>query len=301
MYGYVRPPLGMLPEEETERFRRIYCGLCHTLARRYGTAARFILNYDFTFLAILLSEGGEGGRAEARCPVSPLKKRSYQTPGPALELAADESVILAYWQLRDGVADHDWLHGLKYRGVSKLLEPAYRAAAERRRDFDERTRRQLELLNELERERSPSIDRAADAFAGLLEAAALEADNPVRRRVLRQLLYHLGRWVYLVDAADDLKRDALDGNYNPVALRFGLEDGVWTPEARREFAATLDHSIHMMATAFELWDFGEWTPVLESTLYTGLFQVGKAVLDGTFQADRRGYVRKNHKNEEDTT
>lgn len=46
-----------------------------------------------------------------------------------MELAADESVILAYWQLRDGVADHDWLHGLKYRSASKILEPAYQKAA----------------------------------------------------------------------------------------------------------------------------------------------------------------------------
>ena len=67
-----------------------------------------------------------------------------------------------------------------------------------------------------------------------------------------------------------------------MALRYGLTDGVWTEEARQSFAATLDHSIHMMATAFELWDFGVWTPVLKSTLYTGLFRVGKAVLDGTF-------------------
>ena len=56
MYGYVRPPLQLLPQEENERFRRIYCGLCHTLGERYGQAARFILNYDFTYLAILLSE-----------------------------------------------------------------------------------------------------------------------------------------------------------------------------------------------------------------------------------------------------
>ena len=53
MYGYVRPPLGILKEEETERFRRMYCGSCHTLGRRYGLASRFILNYDFTYLAIL--------------------------------------------------------------------------------------------------------------------------------------------------------------------------------------------------------------------------------------------------------
>lgn len=300
VFGYVRPPVQDLPPEETERFRRAYCGLCHTLGRRYGPAARFILNYDFTYLAILLSEGEEGEARSARCMASPVRKRAYLEPDGAMELAADESVILAYWQARDGVADHDWLHGLKYRGVSGLLEPAYRKAAALRPGFDETVRRQLALLGELEQENCASMDRAADAFAVLLGSAAHEMDDPVRRRVLEQLLYHLGRWVYLVDAADDLKKDTASGNYNPVALRFSLADGTWTAEARREFSATLDHSIHMMATAFELWDFGVWTPLLETTLYTGLFRVGKAVLDGTFQAKQRGEDRKKSKNVEET-
>ena len=81
-------------------------------------------------------------------------------------------------------------------------------------------------------------------------------------------------------------------------LRFGLKDGLWTPESRREFAGTLDHSIHQMAAAFELWDFGVWTPVLQATFYAGLFQVGRAVLDGTF---RRHKHRKNIKEIEETT
>ncbi len=289
MFGYVLPPLGELPQEEAERFRRAYCGLCHTLGRRYGPAARFILNYDFTFLAILLSEGGPRAVDSRRCFASPLKKREFLEPDSAMELAADESVILAYWQLRDGVADHDWLHGLKYRSLSAVLEPAYRKAAAARHGFDRRTREQLALLGALELEKCPSMDRAADAFAALLGAAAEELEDPVRRRVLGQLLYHLGRWVYLVDAADDLKKDAESGNYNPVALRFGLEDGAWTAESRHEFAQTLDHSIHMCATAFELWDFGEWQPLLERTLYTGLFHVGKAVLDGTFRRRRHAW------------
>ena len=126
--------------------------------------------------------------------------------------------------------------------------------------------------------------QAADTFAVLLREAAQAVDEPVRRRVLEQLLYHLGRWVYLVDAADDLQQDAAAGSYNPGALRYGLPEGRWTEESRQSFAATLDHSIHMMATAFELWDFGVWTPVLEKTFYSGLFQVGRAVLDGTFRA-----------------
>ena len=50
----------------------------------------------------------------------------------------------------------------------------------------------------------------------------------------------------------------------------------------------------MMATAFELWDFGVWTPVLEATFYAGLFQVGQAVLDGTFRAAVRGRYKEKH-------
>lgn len=296
MFGYVRPPLGQLPEEEQARFRAVYCGLCRTLGKRYGLAARFILNYDFTFLAILLSDGREREAPCVRCPAHPLKKRACCPPDGAMELAADESVILAYWQLRDGVADHGFWKGLQYRFLSRLLRRAYRKAAALRPAFDASTREQLRQLSALEAERCPSMDRAADAFAALLGSAAKEVEDPVRQRVLGQLLYHLGRWIYLVDAADDLKKDARSGNYNPVALRFGLTEGTWTAESRHVFAQTLDHSVHMMATAFELWDFGCWHRLLESTLYTGLFSVGGAVLEGTFRTGLRGQYRKKRKN-----
>lgn len=125
------------------------------------------------------------------------------------------------------------MKGLKYRAGCAALTRAYRKAAEQRPGFDRAVRRQLDVLGALERDRCPSLDAPADAFAALLAAGAAEVDDPIRRRVLEQLLYHLGRWVYLVDAADDLKEDAASGNYNPVALRFGLKDGVWTAEARR--------------------------------------------------------------------
>ena len=208
-----------------------------------------------------------------------------------MELAADESVILAYWQLRDGVEDHAWASGLKYRAGARLLESAYKRAAALRPEFDQAVRRQLQLLSALEQAKDPSMDRAADSFAVLLSSAAEELTDPVRKRIMEQLLYHLGRWIYLIDGADDLKKDAESGNYNPVALRYGLTDGTWTPESRRDFATTLDHSIHQMAAAFELWDFGVWTPVLQSTFYGGLFQVGKAVLDGSFHRPSRKKIR----------
>ena len=297
MFGYVRPPLEALPQQEADRFRRAYCGLCHTLGQRYGPAARMILNYDFTYLAILLSDRTEADPCRRRCVSSPIRPRAYQPASPALELAADESVILAYWQLRDGVADHGLWKGLGYRGGAAALRFAYRRAAAARPDFDAQVRRQLAALADLEKARCPSMDAAADTFARLLAAAAAGVEDVIRRRVLEQMLYHLGRWVYLIDAADDLEKDAASGNYNPVALRYGLTDGKWDEESRRAFARTLDHSIHMIATAFELWDFGVWRPLLESTVYIGLFAVGRAVLEGTFRRPPPREQRKKHKKE----
>ena len=283
----MRPPLQALSEEEVERFRRMYCGLCHILGRRYGQAARFILNYDFTYLAILLSDPEEGNVSGARCYVSPLRQRAYLESSAAMELAADESVILAYWQLRDGVSDHDWFHGLKYRTASAALESAYRKAAAYRPGFDTAVRTQLSRLSDLEKESCSSMDMAADAFAALLGSAAQEVSDPVRRRVLEQLLYHLGRWVYLVDAADDLKKDVKSGNYNPLPLRYGFSGDALPDAARRELAQTLDSSIRAMAAAFALWDFGVYGPVIESTVYEGLYAVGTAVLDGTFHRQKQ--------------
>ena len=273
---------------EKQRFQRIYCGLCHTLKERYGFVARMILNYDFTFLAILLSGGGERMVQSGCCPVSPIKKRDYLPSDDALALAADESVILAYWQLMDGVRDHGKASGWKYRVSSAALRSAYQRAAAFRPEFAEKTRIQLEKLAELEKRKCPSLDEPADIFGVLLAGAAEEASSEEQRRILYQILYHLGRWIYLIDAADDLKDDMKSGGYNPLVLRYDLKEASLNAEQRAAFTRTLDHSIHMITTAYELWDFGCWSAVLEATFYTGLFQVGKAVLDGTFHAASSG-------------
>lgn len=291
MFGYVRPSQERLTQEERDRFAGMYCGLCHTLQRRYGLAARMILNYDLTFLAILLDDGGQCSFCYKNCMIHPIKKRPCAQPIAALETAADYSVILSWWQLRDGVADHGFWRGLKYRAASWLLHPAYRKARMIQPEFDANTRRQLEELAELERENCPSIDRPADTFARLLSGASDGVADPVRKRILQQMLYHLGRWIYLTDAADDLKKDIRSGSYNPLPLRFETKNGELTPESRRQLASTMDRSVETMAAAFELGDFGQWTGIIQSVVYEGLYVVGGSVLNGTFRKRQKREVK----------
>ena len=268
MFGYVRPSLGRLTEEEKVRFQAAYCGLCRTMGHRCGAVSRLFLNYDLTFLAVLLSEGSACETACRRCIVHPFRPRRCVRGDAAFETAADMSVILTWWQLRDGVADHGFWRGLPYRLAALALRRGYRRARARQPDFDEGTRAQLAALSALERENCASLDRPADTFARLLAGAAQGAHSPLRRRVLEQLLYH------------------------PLVPRFGAQAGELSQEARRELGATLDGSIRRMAAASELEDFGVWRPVIESVVYEGLYAVGAAVLNGTFHT-RRGRERNN--------
>lgn len=112
-------------------------------------------------------------------------------------------MILAYHKL-----DDDCLDAGKGKVKSLLarqsLLSAYKKASSFRPDYDLLCKQKLDELRALERAHCRSFDRVADTFGSMMEFAAEDVEDPVQKRVLRQILYHMGRWVYLIDAADDL-------------------------------------------------------------------------------------------------
>lgn len=295
MFGYILPCREELKVRELEQFQSVYCGLCHTLGRRYGFAGRFLLNYDFTFLAMLLSPEKLPACERRRCVVSPFRPRSCCPPSEGMEAAADESIILTWWKLRDQVEDSAWLTGLPARLLSWLFRPAYRKAAALRPAFDHQVQEQLKRLSALEAENCPSLDRPADTFARLLQAAAPVSEDAARRRAMEQLLYHVGRWIYLTDAWDDRKEDRKTGSYNPINLRYALppggeEDG----RAREQLGLTLLHSRNLALSAFYLLEPGAWTPILENILCLGLPMVERLVLTDQWKQRKKSNRRIAH-------
>lgn len=285
MFGYVRPYREELRVRELDGYQAMYCGLCHTMGKRHGFTARMLLNYDFVFLAMLLAPPEARPTTErCRCPARlGLRKKCACARSEGLEAAADESVILSYWKLRDNVSDSGFWKGLGAGILSTLLRRGYRKAAACRPDFDREVRACLEELHRLEEENSTSLDRTADTFARILRAAAIPSGDKGRDRALGELLYHVGRWIYLVDAWDDLKEDMAADGYNPIHARFGGgEEGEQT-----YMRTTLTHSLNLSRSAFGLVDFGGWGGTIENILYLGLPAVEELVFRGEWDQVKR--------------
>lgn len=287
MFGYVRPCRPEMKCREFDLYRATYCGLCRCLRRRYGLLAPMFLNFDFTFLALLLWEPEEHFTpCQGRCHANPLVKKPMCPDSEALELAADESVILAWWKLRDSIKDEGFWKAMPARGLSLLLRPSYRKAAVRCPAFDQQVQDSLVELEQLEQASCPSMDQSADTFARLLQGAASKEGK--QDRVLSQLLYQLGRWIYLVDARDDMEEDRAAGRYNPVIARFG-------PQGDDEnLRRTLDNSLGLMGAALQLGEFGCRTPILENILYLGLPMVQRAVFDGSWREIKKQKIWSNN-------
>lgn len=293
MFGYVRPALSRLAQQDRDAYQGAYCGLCHAMGSRHGFLSRFALNYDFTFLAILFTADGADEWREKRCPAHPLRKCRSCLCGRALERAADASLLLTWHKLRDDVRDKGWFRGLPARFLSCVFSAAAARARKTSGEFSAQTERGLERLHELEAKASPELDRAADSFARILQAAAPKSGDTARQRAMEQLLYHVGRWIYLVDAWDDLEEDRARGQYNPLDARFQGR----AAEHQEYIAVTMTHSLRLAVSAANLLELGCWRGVVENILYQGLPAVQEAVLSGRWKQMRKRMKRNGETNE----
>lgn len=301
MFGYIRPSKPHLSEQDEARFQSVYCGLCHELGRKYGFAARFVLNFDFTFLAILLSDAQEPECESCRCAGASVQG----TVRHGAHRRAQNGGQTTVWCSPGGsfatiLKTTGFFKALPYRLAALLLRGAYRKARTFVPEFDASVQRHLNDLHEREREHCASLDQAAEPFAALMADIADCVDDEMRRRVMKEIFYHLGRWIYLVDAADDFEKDAHSNCYNPLRYRYELDGDKLDEQSREAVAASLDLSVHRMASAYALLSCGVWTSILDSIFYESLYGIGNAVLKGTYhKPPRRIHFRiKAEKNEE---
>ena len=208
MFGYVIPNQAALSPEAQARYRTAYCGLCRRIGALHGLRGRLTLSYDLTFLNLLLSSLYEGEtecvQGCGHCPIHPVRKIHWRSSGPT-DYCADLSVALHYYNAQDKWNDDHSLLGL---GFEKLLAAPTQDAAARWPRQCKAIRSCLDQLAEYEAAGSEDLDAVSGCF-GQLMAELFDYKQDHWSPELRSIGFHLGKFIYLLDAYDDLDRKSV--------------------------------------------------------------------------------------------
>lgn len=263
MFGYIKPNVPTLRICDKERYDCYYCGLCRCIGKKYGIAAKMCLNYDCTFLAIMLASVCDNklNSEPKHCPFNPLgkKRRMITESSSAMEFSSAAAVILAFYKLEDNVRDGKPL----YKAAEVPLLRAYRKASKEYERLNEVIRLNLNELSAIEQRRETSAEIPANAFGKLLsQIMELIPTDEVTRRILAEIGFHIGRFIYLIDAFEDREKDEKNSLYNPFVLSGSSdEDAVFLMEI----------SVNYAIDALELLDIKHESALINNIITEGLF------------------------------
>jgi hypothetical protein len=256
-------------------FKAYYCGLCRTLGRVAAPVARLSLNYDMVFLNLLLASLDKTPEqiAPSRCLLHPAVKRPFAGSDGTAVYCAHINNMLAWLKLADDRQDEGsvraWLASPFFRQPAKKAQKAYPF-------YWDEIALQLRSLRQLEKAECAGMDQAADPFARLIGAVC--AAPFVRDQAVKDALYwtgyNLGRWIYLLDACDDLEQDLRKKCYNPVFLQFRASYKGALPDFTRGIHDIMEErlifTLDSAAKAYELIPIQKNKELLDNIVYLGL-------------------------------
>lgn len=263
MFGYVTAYQPELKMKDYYKYRAYYCGLCQVLKKRYGFLGQLTLTYDMTFLIMLLNSLYEKEMTfeEKRCVVHPVREQKILY-NSFTEYAADMNVVLAYLNFVD-----DWEDERSKAGWAGMH--AFRKAYRRlEKNYSEKCliiEKCLQELAQCEQQKVTDIDQVSSHFGHLMgELFVYQKD--VWEPTLREMGFYLGKYIYILDAWDDVEEDARKGNYNPFT------DQKDHPEFIEQCREMLTYVLAECTSCFERLPCIEDVEILRNILYAGVWE-----------------------------
>lgn len=281
MFGYVNVNWKELEKPRQDRFGAVYCGVCRRIREQSGSLSRLGLQYDAAFLGLLLMSLYEPEEASGpnACHLHPISKRPW-VENDCIAYAADMNVALAYYKCLD-----DWQDDRKQ--AARVMANILGRHMPRIEDSWPRQCAAISQcigrLSQLEQENCPSPDETANCF-GQLMAELLVWQEDLWAPTLREMGYHLGRFIYLLDAAVDFDRDKKHGKYNPY-LAMGMEKADW-----KRWEDYLVLTMARCTESYERLPLVQDKDILDNILYSGVWLHCKAETKEEDSADDHGSV-----------
>lgn len=266
VFGYVQIRKPELKIKDYSIYHGFYCGLCERLRDKYGLKGRITLTYDMTFMAVFLSSlyDAENIVAEKRCIMHPAKKQKI-IYNQYTDYCADMNILLSYYHCLDDKLDDGSIRGyagtLFYDKVHKKTKRLYKRQTRKISEC-------LKKLNELEKDKDTKIFDAADCFGWLL-AEIMCLKKGYFEKEVKKFGFHLGRFVYIMDAFDDIRDDIAKNRFNPLKKMYFLCDD--TDVFNKKVYEILISEMSEACAEFEKLPCVGYIDILRNILYAGVW------------------------------
>jgi len=301
MYGYILPDIDSLDIRDFVFYKSVFCGICKSIGKRLGTVARLSTGYDMTFLCIVVANhiNLPFEFEDCRC-IASIKRHTIAMESTLVDKIADLSVILGYYKIADNIRDSG---GAKDRLAKAVFAKAYDRAKTNSKELDVIVSKYIGKLNELENANTVGIDRVSDCFANLAKEVAQSLSGKTDDN-FDKMCYNIGKYIYLIDALDDIDEDAISNEYNPF---LGLEvDSIvnsnknkikkfdrqqFFAKHKQEIQFCMYTTIGKIIECFDKTDFVGSYDLLKNIIQLGLYKKLKQVLNSPtklkkYQAER---------------
>lgn len=209
MIGYLKPDINEFKVKELKLYNAYYCGICTSMAKRYGFVSRFLLSYDSTFFVILSDalSGSKGEFTRARCPLPPFQKKRV-IRDVSVDFGTEISKFFSDLKIDDFKRDS--------RGIKHFLS-FFLFHFKSNEEFIKTTKTYTDKILFAELSEESNSQDVADLFGKFSSAMALSLPD---LKKASNMIYLIGKWIYLIDALDDLEKDFGKKNYNPFLVKY---------------------------------------------------------------------------------
>lgn len=263
MFGYILPNKKELSDKDEKVYKGYYCGLCHALKERVGLKRQFILQYDMTFLSLLLSGLYEPPEKETefRCLIHPIGKRTAVS-SEITEYVADMNLLLGYYNLYDNYLDERKIGAKK---IADSLEPKI---AELRKKYPRQTEavsKAVDQIDEAEASKEENLSLVANLFGLMMSEIFAYKKDDVWTEDLRKIGFYIGKFLYLMDAYEDIENDKKKKLYNPLLISKAYKKDCFETYIRQLLTTQLSE----IATIFERMPILKNADIIRNILYSG--------------------------------
>ena len=279
MFGYVLPDKPNMFMKDYAEYRAFYCGLCKSIGKKCSNVMRFTTNYDITFLNVLYHAlyNKDVQISEEGCVLNPFKKKPIVKDDELTRDIIDVNNILAHYKCQDDVIDNK--SGSKWAFDKLVLNKHYKRSRVNFENIDKLVSVGYEKLRELEKANCSSIDRVADPFANIMKGIAKELFREKYTENIGDMMYALGKWVYLCDAIDDIDEDYVGKKFNLFLADYDyIDKKTFLVEKHDDLEFALNSSEKTISDCFAKLKIEKYEGVLTNILWYGLKAKTKDIL-----------------------